>query len=110
MDFAQLVQKIITSIFDPIVLLISGLALIYFLIGVFKYIQSTGDETKRKDGVTMMTYGIIGLFIMVSFWGLVHVLDNTFLFDKSAITPSSIRDTVGLPGGPSGPPSYLAPR
>ena len=99
MNFAQLVDKIVTSVFDPIILLISGLAVIYFLIGVLKYIQSTDNEEKRKEGITMMTYGIIGLFVMVAFWGLVTVLKNTFNLDNSAI------DRVGLPGGPSGPPS-----
>ena len=110
MDFQTLVGTIITSVFNPIVLLISGLAVIYFLIGVLKYIQSAESEEKRKEGVTMMTYGIIGLFVMVAFWGLVRVLDNTFSFDNSPITPSSTRDTVGLPSGPTGAPSYLAPR
>lgn len=30
----------------------------------------------------MMIYGIIGLFVMVSVWGLVNLLSNTFKLDK----------------------------
>lgn len=78
MDFKALVSKIITNIFDPLVLLIVGLALIYFLIGVLKYIQSVGDDTKRKEGTTMITYGIIALFVMGAVWGLVRVVEKTF--------------------------------
>ncbi|HEY4476388.1 MAG TPA: hypothetical protein VJB69_00130 [Candidatus Paceibacterota bacterium] len=90
MDFKGLISLIVDKIFDPIALLIVGLATIYFLIGVLKYIQSVGDETKRKEGVVMMTYGIIGLFVMVSLWGLVNVLNKTFpdLINKP-ITPST---------------------
>ncbi len=78
MNFKELVDAIIASVLKPITVLIMGLAVIYFLIGVFKYIQSVGDETKRKEGATMMTYGIIGLFVMASLWGLVYVIQNTF--------------------------------
>jgi len=77
-DFMGLVQTIVAFVFKPITLLIGGVAVLYFLVGVLKYIQSVGDETKRKEGVSMMTYGIIALFVMVSMWGLVSVLDRTF--------------------------------
>lgn len=84
-DFAGLVQTIIAFIFEPITLLIGGVAVIYFLLGVLKYIQSTDSEDKRKEGITMMTYGIIGLFVMVSMWGLVTVLDNSFGLQNTPI-------------------------
>lgn len=86
-DFKTLVSTIITNVFRPLVSILLGLALIYFLIGVFKYIQSTGDETKRKEGINMMTYGVIALFVMVSVWGLVAVLQKTFPFDSNPIQP-----------------------
>lgn len=78
MDFKQLVDAVIAAVLKPLTVLIIGLAVLYFLLGVLKYIQSVGDETKRKEGVTMMTYGIIGLFVMASLWGLVYVIQNTF--------------------------------
>ena len=92
MDFKTLVGVIITSVFTPITFLIVALATIYFLLGVLKYIQSVGDETKRKEGVTMMTYGIIGLFVMASLWGLVYVLQSTFpgLGSGTPIKPPSL--------------------
>ncbi|MEK7621929.1 MAG: pilin [Patescibacteria group bacterium] len=105
MDFKALVTKIVTSIFDPLVVLIVALALIYFLLGVLKYIQSAGDDTKRKEGTTMMTYGIIALFVMVSVWGLVRVLQNTFPFNNNVINPPSTGSSnPGLNPGQVAPP------
>ncbi|MBI2100670.1 MAG: hypothetical protein HYT47_01455 [Candidatus Vogelbacteria bacterium] len=83
--------------FNPLVGLILAAALVYFLWGVFKYIQSAGDETKRKEGVTMMTYGIIALFVMVAVWGLVNVLKKTFPLDYDTPTrPPSTRSAMRL--------------
>ena len=84
-----LVQTIVEFIFKPITFLIVGLALLYFLVGVFKYIQSVDNEEKRKEGTAMMTYGIIALFVMVSVWGLVNVLKNTFELSDDPIKPPS---------------------
>ena len=84
-DFGQLVDTIIAFIFEPVTLLIGAVAVIYFLLGVLKYIQSTDSEEKRKEGITMMTYGIIGLFVMVSMWGLVTVLTNSFGLQNTPI-------------------------
>ncbi len=55
-----------------------GLALLYFLWGVTKYIASGADEEKRIEARGMIVYGILGLFAMVSLWGLVAVLAQTF--------------------------------
>lgn len=79
MTFAELVDKVIFSVINPLIVLVSSLALLYFLWGVSKYIIHGGNEEKRAEGYQMMIYGIIALFVMVSVWGLVGVLANTFL-------------------------------
>ncbi len=88
-DFKSLVSTIINNVFNPLVGIIMGLTLIYFLVGVFKYMQVAGDETKQKEGVSMMTYGIIALFVMVSVWGLVNLLQKTFPLDPTIPRPST---------------------
>lgn len=101
-DFKSLIKAITENVFNPLVGILLALALIYFLWGVVKYTQSVGDETKRKEGVTMMTYGIIALFVMVSVWGLVTVLKNTFQLPDTPVKPRP-------PATMTNPPSGLAP-
>ena len=97
MNFETLVDKIISGIFNPLIVLIGGLALIYFLVGVLKYIQSADNEEKRKEGATMMTYGIVALFVMSAVWGLVAVLEKTFNLDNNEISSSSTTETGQVP-------------
>lgn len=54
------------------------LALVFFIIGVLKYIMSQGDEAARTEARHMMINGIIALFVIVSVWGLVAIINNTF--------------------------------
>ena len=64
--------------------LIFALAFIVFIWGVFQYFIFGGhDEEKRETGKSLMLWGIIGFFIMVSVWGLVNILRGTFSLNNS---------------------------
>jgi len=82
-DFADIIDIIINSVLNPVVILLLGLALVYFMWGVFKYVNRGGEEGDRVQGAQMMWYGIIAIFVMVSVWGLVYILINTFDLDTS---------------------------
>lgn len=82
-----LINFIATDILNAVIGLLSGLALVYFIWGMVKYIQGSDNEQTRKEGQQMMLYGIIGLFVLVSVWGLVRVLVSTFGFSSSDPLP-----------------------
>ena len=73
--------------------IIVGLALLFFFIGLAKYILNTGDEEKKDEGKNIMIWGIIALFVMVSVWGLVNLLADTFNIDQTeTIDVPSVQD------------------
>lgn len=75
----DLIRKIVTGILQPVVALLFGLATVIFLWGVIQYvIAQAGDEKKLADAKRVMIWGIIGLFIMASAWGIVQVLCDFF--------------------------------
>jgi predicted DNA repair protein MutK len=76
-NFSGLVNKII-SYADSIVLLIVALALVVFLYGLFTYLVNSDDEGKRKDSISYIIAGLIGLFVMTAVWGLLSLLTGTF--------------------------------
>lgn len=59
------------------------LALLVFLWGILTYIFST-DSGKRDEAKGYMIWGIIGLFVMVSVWGLVNILVRSLALDNTA--------------------------
>ena len=85
--------------------IVVALALLYFFFGLAKYILNSGDEEKKSEGRNIMIWGIIALFVMVSVWGLVRVLSDTFRIDReSQIVPPSV-DT-----NPNSRPNFVGPQ
>ncbi len=68
----QFVQKTIGMLI-PIVI---GIAVLTFLWGIVKYVVAK-DEDSQKEARSIILYGTVVLFVMVSIWGLVNLLDDT---------------------------------
>ena len=71
--------------------LIFALAFVVFIFGVFRFFIAGGhDEEKRESGKQLMIYGLVGFFVMVSVWGLVHILTGTLnLNDNTGKLPQT---------------------
>src|SRR3989344_9617250 len=63
---------------DSVVPLLITLAIVVFIYGVIRYIANANDSAKREEGRNFMIWGIIGIFVIVSIWGLVKLLAGTF--------------------------------
>ena len=75
------------DIINAITPIVVALALLYFFWGLAKYILGSADEAKKAEGRNIMIWGIIALFVMVSVWGIVGLLGDTF-----GITPGGTID------------------
>lgn len=52
--------------------MLSGLALLVFFWGLAKFIFKVGEDEKAvADGKNLMKWGIIALFVLVSFWSII---------------------------------------
>lgn len=79
MTIEFLITKIVRQVLNPAVWLLFSLGFVYFLFGVTQYvIGAHGDETKLKRGRFAILWGIIGMFVMFSAWGIVRLLCNFF--------------------------------
>jgi|SRR3989344_2179547 len=78
-DFKSLVNKIIENI-NYLMVLVVGLAVFVFTWGIFKYFVAGANEKKVEEARNVLIYGLLGIFIMLSVWGLVNILINTFGF------------------------------
>lgn len=76
LNFGQVVDKLL-AIFDKLVIALIALAVIGFFWGIVKYIFSAGKPDEKAEGTKYMIYGIISIFVMISFWGLVAILQYT---------------------------------
>ena len=66
--------RVITNAVIPFLV---GVAVVAIVWGIFTYIRSAGDTEKIAEGRKTIIYGIIGLFVMLAFWGLVMTVKNS---------------------------------
>jgi len=93
MTLESFVQVIIDVINSTLVPLILALAFIVFIWGIFRYFIASTEETKEK-GRDLMIYGLIGFFVIISVWGIVNLLTNTFrIGDTPDFDPPKAIDT-----------------
>jgi hypothetical protein len=87
----------ITSIFNVVetlanrsIGLLVTIALAVFFWGLVKYLFKLGND-EGKGGKSLMIYGLVALFVMVSVWGLIYFIANFF-----GVGPQNAVNTQGL--------------
>ena len=72
------IVEVIQDVVNIIVPLFMTVAVAVFLWGIIMYITAGGDAEKEKTARGYIIYGLIGLFVLVAFWGLITVITTTF--------------------------------
>ena len=94
-DVSSAGKKIIDIINGTLVPVLFAIAFVVFLWGAFKtFILGTSDEKARTGGKMQMLYALIGFFVMMSVWGLVSIISNTFQVSGSE-SPSLPTTPIG---------------
>jgi len=93
-NFADLMYFLMDFLKLTIPVFIS-LGILAFLAGVAIYILKGDSETERAKGQQIMFWGIVAIFTMVSMWGLVNLLYDTF-FSSSYTEPPQQNWTISV--------------
>ncbi len=73
----------IDKIFNPVAVLLVSLAGIIFGYGLLQYVTTSGNQAKRDEAKKYITFGILGLVMMLTFWGFAKII-TTSLFGPNA--------------------------
>lgn len=65
-------------ILNPIIGLMFAVAVVVFIYGVVEFIYGSDNEDRKSAGKKHMIWGVIGMFIMVSAFGIINLLTNTW--------------------------------
>ena len=88
----------ITILLGNVIPVLVALGIVYFVWGVVQYVIASNEEAK-KSGKERIVFGIIGLAIVVSLWGLVYVVENTFFTGGRYRAPTNVDLRKLLPSG-----------
>jgi hypothetical protein len=90
-EAASFVVKFNAIILYPLIALLSAVAFLVFLWGCAQYFINATNDQARQQGVKHITFGIIGLVVMLSAFAILSIATSTFGLDdqlKCANNPS----------------------
>ena len=73
--FGRVVDPVIENIVNPLIVLLFAVGTLVFVYGVFQVVW--GGEEARQKGKVSMIGGVVGMFLMLSAWGIVRLISNT---------------------------------
>lgn len=81
----EILNNFVDAIVNPLIVLLFGAAFLVFLWGVLKFVRNANNEEARKEGGKHIFWGVIGIFIMLSVYGILRMVLNTFGIDTSVL-------------------------
>lgn len=79
-DFVDLVDK---HFLFPLIILMSSIAFLVFIYGCAEYIMNANNDAARETGRKHITFGLIGLVIIMSAYALLNLAVGTFGLSKN---------------------------
>ncbi len=73
----QFLENLSTAILNPLSRILFGVATVLFLWGVIEFMQNSDNPAKRTQGISHIIWGIVGMTIMVSVWGILNFVIGT---------------------------------
>ena len=75
---APFLDKVNSVVLNPLIGLVFVIAFLIFLFGILQFINKAADPKAREEGKKKIIYGLVGMFIMFSAYGLIHLILVTF--------------------------------
>ncbi len=75
----NIIQKVNEAILQPLIALLMAAAVAYFLFGVMKFVKDQDSEDAQVEGKKHMLWGVIGIAIMVSVYGILNFINSFVL-------------------------------
>ncbi|MDP3763842.1 MAG: hypothetical protein Q8Q92_04380 [bacterium] len=67
-------------IINTLIIVVAAIALLVFFWGLVRFIfKIGGSEDAVKEGRTLMIWGLVALFVMISVWGIVRFMQGELL-------------------------------
>jgi len=78
MTIVPFLYKVNDLILNPLILLAFGISFVYFIYGVIKFLNLDAADKNRKEAKDAIIWGIVGMVIMFSVYGIIKFILVTF--------------------------------
>lgn len=78
--YKEIISKINQVIINPIIIFFFAVATLIFLYGIVEFLANSDNEETREKGKQHIIWGVIGIAIMVSVFGIMQLIINSLGF------------------------------
>ncbi|MEY4747458.1 MAG: hypothetical protein RLZZ416_507 [Candidatus Parcubacteria bacterium] len=75
---SDIMTKFKVYIIDPAILVVFALGFFLFIFGLVEFLWKLNEGGENSEGRKHMIWGLAGMLIMISVYGIIVLLDNTF--------------------------------
>jgi hypothetical protein len=79
--------KLFLDLIDLLLPVLAGLALLVFLKGLASFIVKSGDEASHREGRNLMVWGLLALFVMISYLSIIYFFSDDLGFGGYGAIP-----------------------
>ena len=81
---------VVATFLNGLIGILITLAIIVFFWGLVQYLVNVGEQ--KSEGLKIMFYGLIAIFVMVSIWGILRLMQATFGISSTqgALVPKAV--------------------
>lgn len=91
----EILQRIITYVIDPALRVVFTLGLLLFIWGIIEFLWGVKDGQVEQKGKNHIVYGLIGMLIMVSVYGIIALIVNSFGLNVASTDVSRVQNSLG---------------
>lgn len=84
MTIEQFISGVNNVIVNPLIFLLFAVALLYFVVAVFRYVKSA-ENADKGDEKKAVLWGLVGLFVMMGVFGIWRIVLKTFNIDEAPL-------------------------
>jgi hypothetical protein len=92
---STIMNRLVDLIINPLILLVFAAGFFYFMWGLVVFLWNSREGEVSSEGKQHMLWGIVGMFIMVSVYGILTLLTGTFGIDANSATDTSNANNFG---------------
>lgn len=80
-------DRVSELILNPIISLLFALSFVYFIYGIINFIRLEPGDSKKTEARDAIIWGLVGMLVMFSTYGLISFVLNTFGIQPAEVTP-----------------------
>ncbi|OGC80792.1 hypothetical protein A2943_02845 [Candidatus Adlerbacteria bacterium RIFCSPLOWO2_01_FULL_51_16] len=77
LDSKAFAAKLTSLVINPLILFLFSAGLLVFIFGLVEFLYALNTGGDQKAGKQHMLWGVLGMFIMASAWGILQVIART---------------------------------